>query len=206
MVNAPGRWPSLVVTVWNVLSLFAGLALLVFSFVDMAFAGDLGLGMDSDIQFPSVDNVNYTLAGFWYFHESVVLTGPHLSLPLALLWLTLSALLMWAFWRRWALREARQALRASLFTLALVTVAGGAVLTLATWQHNRILQDPTLGHPNSASMTSAWPATLTLSRCTFSPGPSHCQKSTFPNPAFWAVTGVFITAVAGLWRSPDQED
>lgn len=94
MVNATGRWPLLVVTLWSVLGLFAGCALLAFTFLDMAVAGDLGLGIDSDIQFPPVDSVNYTLAGFWYFHESTVLTGPHLSLPLALLWLTLSALLM----------------------------------------------------------------------------------------------------------------
>ncbi|QLG13263.1 hypothetical protein HLB42_20210 (plasmid) [Deinococcus sp. D7000] len=211
MVNAPGRWPSLAVTVWSVLSLFAGLALLAFTFVDMAVAGDLGLGMDSDREHPRVDHVSYTLVGFKYLHGAEILTGPHRSLPLALSWLTLSALLMWAFWQRWALPEARQALRASLLTLMLVSVVGGSSLALTTRTHNGLLKAPTMGHAYTQlfNMTSAQLTTLKLWHCGHwveNQGCHNSQESTFPNPALWAVVDVFITAGAGLWHPAEQGD
>lgn len=201
------RWPALVVTLWSVLGLLAGLVLLGFTFLDMGGAGDLGLGLDSDAAHPRVDRVRYTLAGFTYLHGSQVLTGPHRSLPLALGWLALTALLMWGLWRRWKLIPARQALRASLLALALVVGVGGPTLLLATWQHHRLLQAPTAGLAQPVSMTSASPLTLHLWRCEHWMENQGCQSrqdSAFPNPALWAVIGVFVTAGAGFWRPAGQ--
>lgn len=209
MVNAPERWPSLLITLWSVLGLLAGCALLGFTFLDMAVAGDLGLSIDSDRQYPRLDRVSYTLAGFTYLHGSQVLTGPHPSLPLTLGWLILTALLMWNLWRRWGLSEARQALRASLLVLAGVTLIGGATLWLAMGTHNQMLQAPTLGQTRPVSTTSAQLTTLDLWQCVRwveNQGCQDRQESTFPNPALWAVVGVFITAGAGLWRPAEQGD
>lgn len=195
-------------TLWSVLGLFAAVALLGFTFLDMTVAGDLGLGMDSDTAHPRVDRVRYTLAGLTYLHGDQVLTGPHRSLPLTLGWLTLTTLLMWGLWRRWAIPAARQALRTSLLSLTLVVTVGGPGLVLATWHHNRMLQAPTVGLERPTSMTSAWPHSLGLWRCKRWPGCQHRenrQESTWPNPVIWAVMGVLVTAGAGLWRGSSDD-
>lgn len=197
------RWPALVVTLWSVLGLFVAVALLGFTFLDMAVAGDLGLAMDSDNPHPRVDRVSYTLAGLTYLHGDQVLTGPHRSLPLTLGWLALTTLLMWGLWRQWGVPSARQALRTGLLSLTLVVAVGGPGLMLATWHHNRMLRAPTAGLEQPMSRTSAWPHSLSLSRCERWPGCEHRenrQEATWPNPAIWAVLGVLATAGAGLWR------
>lgn len=200
------RWPALVVTLWSVLGLFVAVALLGYSFLDTAFAGDLGLAMDSDNPYPRVDWVRYTLAGLTYLHGDQVLTGPHRSLSLTLGWLALSTLLMWALWRRWGLPSARRALRVSAASLALLVVAGGSTLLLASWKHNRMLSASTVGLERPVSMTSASPLTLHLWRCgrweetNTAPGCQDLQRSTFPNPTLWGIFAVFSAAGAGLWR------
>ena len=182
------RSPSLLVTLWSVLGLLVGVALLGFTFLDVALAGDQGLAMDSDTPHPRVDRVSYTLAGLTYFHGAQVLTGPHRSLPLTLGWLALTALLMWLVWRRWPLPSARRTLNASLMSLAVVVVVGGPTLLLATRHHNRMLQAPTVGLEQPVSMTAASLPTLHLWRCQRWPGCQHPQNrevSTVPNPTLW---------------------
>lgn len=71
-----------------------------------------------------------------------------------------------------------------------------------------MLQAPTLGQTRPISTTSAQLTTLDLWQCARwveNQGCQNSQESSFPNPALWAVVGVFITAVAGLWRSPARE-
>ncbi|WP_216322617.1 hypothetical protein [Deinococcus aestuarii] len=195
-------------TAWSVLGLFAGVLLLGYAFLDMTFAGDMGLAMDSDNPHPRVDRVRYSLAGFTYLHGDRVLTGPHRSLPLTLGWLALTAGLMLSVWRRWGLMQARQALRAGLTSLALVVVVGAPVLGLATWKHNGLLRTTPSGLSGQpVSMTHAWPLTLHLWRCTRWVENQGCQdheEATFPNPTAWALLGVFVTAGAGLWRGSER--
>lgn len=203
------RWPALLVTLWSVLGLFAAVGLTGYSFLDTAFAGDMGLAMDSDNPHPRVDRVRYTLAGLTYLHGGQVLTGPHRSLPLTLCWLALTALLMWGIWRWWAVASARRAWRVSALTLALLVVVGGATLIWATWKHGRMLSASTVGLERPVSMTSASPLTLHLWRCgrwvesPAAPGCQDLQRSTFPNPTLWGIVGVLVAAGAGLWR-PSQ--
>lgn len=201
------RWPSVVVNVWSVLGLLAGVLLLGYAFLDTAFAGDTGLGMDSDNPHPRVDHVRYTLAGFTYLHGQQVLTGPHRSLPLTLGWLVLTAGLMFGMWRRWALPSARRTLRASLLSLTLMLVVGAPVLGFANWQHNRMVRAPTLGLEQPVSMTSAGPLTLHLWRCGSWQERRGCQnreEAAFPNPTLWAILGMFVTAGAGLRRDSER--
>ncbi|WP_158679983.1 hypothetical protein [Deinococcus sp. NW-56] len=191
-------------TLWSVLGLFAAVALLGYSFLDTAFAGDVL--KNSDVPQPRVDRVRYTLAGLTYLHGSQVVSGPHRSLPLILGWLALTALLMWGLWRRWALFPARRALRVSVASLALVVLLGGPALLLASWQHNRLLRVPTVGQKQSISRTTVWPHMLHVWHCgrwvedSLGPACQDVRHSTWPNPTLWAVMGVLVTAGAGLWR------
>lgn len=200
------RWPALIVTLWSVLGLFAAVGLTGYSFLDTAFAGDMGLAMDSDNPHPRVNRVRYTLAGLTYLHGGQVLTGPHRSLLLTLGWLASTALLMWGFWQRWKLPSARRALRVSAASLALLVVAGGSTLLVASWKHNRMLAASTVGLERPVSMTSASPLTLHLWRCgrwvesRMEPGCQDLQRSTFPNPTLWGMVGFLVVAGAGLWR------
>lgn len=180
------RWPDLIVTLRSVLGLFAAVALLGFTFLDTAVAGDLGLAMDSDNPHPRVDRVRYTLTGFKYLHGGLVLTGPHRSLPLTLSWLALTALLMWVFWRRWKLPSARRALRVSVVSLALVVGVGGPTLLVATERHNFILQ-PTLDLQRPVSMTSASALTLHLWRCGRWVKDQGCAQHWTPWPKAWSL-------------------
>ncbi|MPY68095.1 hypothetical protein F8S09_15670 [Deinococcus sp. SDU3-2] len=206
-----GRWPGLIVTLWSVLGLFVAVGMMGYSFLDTAFAGDMGLAIDSDNPHPRVDRVRYTLAGLTYLHGDQVLTGPHRSLLLTLGWLALSTLLMWGLWRRWAVASARRALRVSVVALALVVVVGGATLFVATWKHGRMLSADTVGLERPVSMTSASPLTLHLWSCGrwveshAAPGCQDIQRSTFPNPTLWGLVGVLVTAGAGLWRPSGRD-
>lgn len=199
------HWPSLAVTLWSVLGIFAGLALLGYAFLDTAFAGDGAMWINSDSPPPPVNRVSYTLLALRYFNPGGLLTGPHRALPLALGWLALTALLMGELWRRWRVGTARQTLRVSLLSLALVAGVGGLTLSLAQRQHNLLVQQPTLGlaEPHPVGMTTASVATLSAWRCTQWAQNRGCEQrveAAFPNPTLWAVIGVFVTAGAGFWR------
>ena len=82
------RWPALLVTLWSVLGLFAAVTLLGYSFLETAFAGDMGLAMDSDNPQPRVDRVRDTLTGLTYLHGDQVLTSR-----------TARCSCLWAGWR-----------------------------------------------------------------------------------------------------------
>lgn len=200
------RWPALIVTLWSVLSLFAGVALMSYGLLEASFAGDALPGKNSDQPPPPISRVSYTLLALQYFNRDGLLTGPHRALPFTLGWLSLTALLMALLWRRWRVGTARRVLRISLISLALVTVVGGLTLTLAERAHNHLLAQPTFGlaEPDPVGMTSASVATLEVWRCVRWVEDQGCverRDSTFPNPILWGILAVFIAASAGLWRS-----
>lgn len=161
------------------------------------------MSLNSDQVTPYVDRVRYTLLGFTYLHGETVLTGPHRSFPLTLVWLLVTSGTMWTVWRQTGARAAQRVMRTGVLSLAVILVLGGLTLSVAERRHNTLLQDAVQWQEVRLTSTSASTSTLALWRCDQASETVGCTQQTqanFPNPTLWGLIAIILTVGAALWR------
>ena len=197
------RRGQILVFLWALVSLIVGLVLWGFTFLDTFGAGDAAMSLNSDQVTPYVDHVRYTLLGFTYLNGGTVLTGPHRSFPLSLVWLLVTSGTMWIVWRQTGAWAAQRVMRTGVLSLAVILVLGGLTLSVAERRHNMLLRNALHWEEVRLTGTSASTAALMLWRCDQVNETAGCTQQmqlNFPNPTLWGLIAIVFTVGAALWR------